>query len=167
MFKRYFINIILFLLPATRFFGVKRSIARWVGIDIGEDVCINGYTCFFGDGVVSIGDSSWIGLKNTFYRTTEAAIIIGQNCAFGPEVAFVPGSHEIGGVTRRAGKDIEGDIVIEDGCWIGARVMILGGVTISSGSVIAAGAVVCRDVEKNSLSAGVPAVRKRILDKDG
>ena len=167
MFRRYLINIIFFILPATRCFAIKRSIARWAGITVGKDVCINGYTCFFGNGTVTIGDYSWIGLKNTFYRTGEAAIKIGKNCAFGPEVAFVPGSHEIGDKLRRAGKGKGGDIVVEDGCWIGARVTILGGVTISRGSVIAAGAVVCKDVEENSLSAGVPAVHKKLLNKNG
>lgn len=167
MFKRYLINFFIFVLPPTRCFGIKRSVARWAGIDIGDGVCINGHTLFFGEGNISIGRDSWIGLKNTFYRTNEASIKIGKNCAFGPEVAFVPGSHEIGDMYRRAGKGICADIVIEDGCWIGARVTILGGVVISKGSIIAAGSVVCKDVAENSLSAGVPAVLKRVLNENG
>ncbi len=165
MFKRHFLNILLFLLPPTRSFGIKRFLARWAGIKVGDRVCINGHTWFFGEGEISIGSDSWIGLKNTFYRTNAASIQIGKNCAIGPDVAFVPGSHEVGGELRRAGKGVGGNIVVEDGCWIGARVTILGGVTISKGSIIAAGAVVCRNVPENSLYAGVPAVLKRTLSE--
>ncbi|HEY9006141.1 acyltransferase [Ohtaekwangia sp.] len=56
-----------------------------------------------------------------------------------------------------------GDIVIEDHVWIASRATILKGVTIGEGSVIAAGAVVTKDVPAYSVVAGVPAkVIKRI-----
>lgn len=48
-------------------------------------------------------------------------------------------------------------IVVEDNVWIGAKATILGGVNAASGSIIAAGAVVTKDVPPNSIVAGVPA----------
>ena len=48
-------------------------------------------------------------------------------------------------------------MVIEDGCWIGANVTILKGVTIGRGSVVAAGAVVTRSCPPYSIIGGVPA----------
>jgi len=48
-------------------------------------------------------------------------------------------------------------VSVEDGAWIAARVTVLPGVTIGRGSVVAAGAVVTRDVPPNCLVAGVPA----------
>ena len=54
------------------------------------------------------------------------------------------------GVTKSA-------VVIEDDCWIAANVVILAGVTIGKGSVIAAGSVVNEDVPAFSVVAGVPA----------
>ncbi|MBV4357845.1 hypothetical protein KTO63_11845 [Parasegetibacter sp. MAH-26] len=48
-------------------------------------------------------------------------------------------------------------ITIEDGAWIGSRVTILPGVTIGEKSIIAAGAVVTKDVEPYTLVGGVPA----------
>jgi acetyltransferase-like isoleucine patch superfamily enzyme len=48
-------------------------------------------------------------------------------------------------------------IVIEEGVWIGARALILGGVTVGAYSVIAAGAVVTRSIPAFSIVAGVPA----------
>ena len=48
-------------------------------------------------------------------------------------------------------------IAIENNVWIGAKATILGGVTIASGTIVAAGAVVYNDTQKNSTVAGVPA----------
>ena len=48
-------------------------------------------------------------------------------------------------------------MVIEDGCWIGANVTILKGVTIGRGSIVAAGAVVNKSCEPYSVIGGIPA----------
>jgi maltose O-acetyltransferase len=48
-------------------------------------------------------------------------------------------------------------VVIEDDVWIGAKAVILSGVTVHSGAVIGAGAVVTKDVPENAVVAGVPA----------
>ncbi|MFQ6998067.1 MULTISPECIES: DapH/DapD/GlmU-related protein [Lachnospiraceae] len=58
---------------------------------------------------------------------------------------------------RRAGKDVYKTIHIKEKCWIGAEVLILPGVTIGKGCVVAAGAIVTTDVEENTMVAGVPA----------
>lgn len=62
-------------------------------------------------------------------------------------------------------KDIHAPIVIEDDVWIGLNATILKGVHVASGSVVAAGAVVIRNVPKNTLVAGVPAqvVKENII----
>ena len=58
---------------------------------------------------------------------------------------------------RRAGKDVYKTIHIKEKCWIGGEVLILPGVTIGKGCVVAAGAIVTTDVEENTMVAGVPA----------
>lgn len=55
-------------------------------------------------------------------------------------------------------------IVIEDDCWIGARVTILPGVTIGKGTTIAAGAVVTKNIEAGVVAGGVPAKVIKYLD---
>ena len=55
------------------------------------------------------------------------------------------------------GNEIEQPVIIEDDVWIGARVTILPGCRICKGSVIAAGAVVTRDVPPYTIVGGVPA----------
>jgi acetyltransferase-like isoleucine patch superfamily enzyme len=53
---------------------------------------------------------------------------------------------------------------VERNVWIGANVTVLSGVTIGQNSVIAAGAVVTKDIPKNCLAAGVPAIVKKYYD---
>lgn len=56
-------------------------------------------------------------------------------------------------------------IFIQDGVWIGARAIVLGGVTIGENSVIAAGSVVTQSIPKNVIAAGVPAkVVKSVIE---
>ena len=55
---------------------------------------------------------------------------------------------------------------IGEGAWIGARSVVLPGVSIGNGAVVAAGAVVTRDVPANTLVGGVPAQHLRHLDGD-
>ncbi len=116
----------------------------------------------------------WVGSRNltigrgTFvnYRVkfnTFGSITIGTRCNIAMDVSFVTQSHELGPTTRRAGQLIADPIVVGDGVWIGTRALILPGVRIGNGCVIAAGAVVSSDCEPDGLYAGVPARRLKDL----
>ena len=62
---------------------------------------------------------------------------------------------------------VKGPVIIEDDVWIGRNATILSGVHIGKGAVIAAGAVVNRDVPPYSVAAGVPArIIKKVTEKD-
>jgi maltose O-acetyltransferase len=121
--------------------------------------------CFFGGKDISIGRGSFINYG--CFLDGYASIRIGERCAFAPEVMLVTSTHHISGPAERAGAKYGGPIVIGDGCWLGARVSVMPGVTIGDGCIIAAGAVVTSDCEANSLYAGVPATRKRALPTPG
>jgi len=110
---------------------------------------------FFGSNRVEIGQGSFVNYECFF----DTAIKIGKNCAVGYRTLFVAMTHSIAGADRRAGEAMVKAIVVEDGCWIGSNCTILPGITIHSGCVIAAGAVVTRDCAPNGLYAGVPARR--------
>jgi acetyltransferase-like isoleucine patch superfamily enzyme len=81
-------------------------------------------------------------------------IAIGRDVAIGPEVMIRDSdSHLISG----SGRPATAPIRIGDRVWIGARAVILKGVTIGDGAIVAAGSIVTKDVAPGTLVAGVPA----------
>lgn len=110
---------------------------------------------------MKIGQGTFVNYGCMF--NTTAPITLGQNCDIGMNVLFVTSSHELGPAERRAGAATADPIEIGDGTWIGANAVILPGVTVGAGCVIAAGAVVVRDCDANGLYAGVPARKVRSL----
>jgi acetyltransferase-like isoleucine patch superfamily enzyme len=101
---------------------------------------------------ISIGMGSYVNKGSMITNT-----YVGKNVAIGPGVIIGPANHEIGPSKRRAGRGIFKPVKIEDGAWIGARAVILGGVNVGHGSIVAAGAVVTKDVPPNTMVGGVPA----------
>lgn len=133
-----------------------------VGHQVASSASINP-GCFVGSWRgLSIGERSFVNYGCSF--DLGASTSIGSDVAIGYEAMFVTCSHEVGSSSRRAGPPTVAPIVVEDGCWIGARVVVMPGVTIGRGTVVAAGAVVTSDCLPHSLYAGVPAVRKRALE---
>jgi acetyltransferase-like isoleucine patch superfamily enzyme len=85
---------------------------------------------------------------------------MGDNVIFGHGVILTTGTHNYGkvGIDRIKAVPRSGcDIVIEDGVMIGSGAIILGKVRVGRNAVVGAGSVVNRDVQSNTLVAGVPA----------
>lgn len=152
---RFTLLCVVYLLPPTRFFNLKRYLLLRCGFLIGENVKFVSTARIFLPNL-QVGNDTWIGHKVNFIGG-EAAVKIGSNVDIGPEVMFATGTHIIGDVYRRAGPGYSLDIVVGDGCWLGARTTILGGVTIGAGSIIGAGSLVRTDIPPNSVAVGVPA----------
>ncbi|MES3046827.1 acyltransferase [Sphingomonas faeni] len=158
-------NMLLAILPMTRWFGLKRRILRALGIVIADGASVCGHVRFYGAGQVTIGHDTWVGPATEFHTASGADITIGDRCDIAPGVAFVTGSHDMGDAHRRAGRDIAASIAIGAGTWIGARAMILGGARIETGSMIAAGSLVlAKSWPANTLLMGTPARAVRQLD---
>ncbi|WP_281180244.1 acyltransferase [Thiohalomonas denitrificans] len=134
------------------------------GVVIGDGVNIGAYTIIEATGVISnlgvgcrIGVNSGIGAFS--FIGAAGGVDIGNNVIMGQYVSFHSENHcfedterpiRMQGVTRQG-------IVIEDDCWIGAKVTFLDGCHIGRGSVIAAGAVVRGSIPPYSVAVGVPA----------
>jgi maltose O-acetyltransferase len=151
------------VLPPSRLFALRRFGLRIAGLNVHEGVSVCGRGWVYGRGLVELGRDTWLSPGVVFHSHLDAPITLGACCDVGPDVVFIPGSHSVGGAERRAGVGSALPIAVGDGTWIGAHCVILGGVHIGRGCVIAAGAVVTQDVPDNSLAAGVPAVVKRLL----
>ena len=115
---------------------------------------------------VTIGARTHIGPQCFFTGGIGCSIEIGHDCDIAPAVVFTTGTHEIGSTQRRAGEGKALPIKIGAGTWIGARALILPGVTIGEGSIVAAGSVVTGDVPANVVVAGIPATVKKNLSVD-
>jgi len=100
-----------------------------------------------GDGVI-IGTNAVIG--------AHSPIRIGNNVRISRDVIIETAGLDFAGKSAPYAH-ISAPIVLEDDAWIGARAMILGGVTVGKGAVVAAGAVVTKDVPAGAVVAGVPA----------
>lgn len=93
---------------------------------------------------------------------------------FGPGVHIHGGNHkiyEIGRYLKDASpKEIgeDGEIIIDDDCWIGACAIILKGVHIGQGSIIGAGAIVTKDIPPYSIYVGstTPTIRQRFSQEE-
>jgi acetyltransferase-like isoleucine patch superfamily enzyme len=113
---------------------------------------------------VCIGDNVYMN-RNTFI-TARDPVEIGNNVLIGPNVVINTGNHTFADPNIpivKQGHTSE-KIVIGDDVWIGANAIILKGVNIGKGSVVAAGAVVTKSVEPYTVVAGVPA--KKIKDRN-
>lgn len=156
--KIYFYAQIVRLLPETKFFGVKRALLRWCGAKIGRNVRICSSVRILGVGHIEIGDDTWIGHYATIIAMSPATVRIGACVDIAPEVCIFTGTHEIDASgAHTAGKGCNIDVTIGDGAWLCARSTILPGVTIGGKSVIAAGALINRDVGERKIVAGIPA----------
>jgi bifunctional N-acetylglucosamine-1-phosphate-uridyltransferase/glucosamine-1-phosphate-acetyltransferase GlmU-like protein len=109
-----------------------------------------------GEGL-KMGDHSNIGAYS--YIGCSGYIEIGSHVMLGPRVNLLAERHAADrtDVPMKSQGVLRSFIRIEDDCWIGANATILAGVTVGHGSIVAAGAVVTRDVPPFSVAAGVPA----------
>ena len=108
-----------------------------------------------GVGAVTIGDHSLVGMGNVII----GPVTIGNNVILAQNVVASGLNHEYKDPATpiHAQPVTTAPIVIEDDCWIAANVVITAGVTIGRHSVVAAGAVVTKDIPAFSIAAGNPA----------
>ena len=121
------------------------------------------FHCDFGQHI-HVGDNFHADYNCTMLDLAE--IRIGNNCLIGPDVCIYTAGHRLEPEGRTL--DVYGmPITIGNDVWIGGNSTILPGVTIGDGAVVAAGAVVTKDVEPNTIVGGVPAkVIKKIEIKN-
>lgn len=93
-------------------------------------------------------------------------ITIGNNVMLGPRVNLFTAGHPIDADVRISDLEFGLPIVIEDKVWIGGNATILPGVTVGENSIVAAGAVVTKDVPANSIVGGNPARLIRMINEE-
>lgn len=115
---------------------------------------------------ITIGARSRIGDDCALWAGDHTGrITIGEDCLFGPQVYVTASNYRTSpGVPMYAQPKDERDVVVGDDCWLGARVIVLAGVTLGSGCVVGAGSVVTRSLPPGAIAVGVPArvVKSRV-----
>jgi len=136
-------------------------------ITIGDHVNLSGRSCFYFVGTESseiprivVGNNVFIG--NACTLSAASRIEVGNHCLISAEVRIHDNDgHPLDSERRRDNGKITADevapVVLEDNVWIGAGATVLKGVTIGENSVIGTGAVITKDVPRDSIAVGNPA----------
>ena len=122
-----------------------------VNINVGEGCFVN-YNCVLLDiSPITLGNQVWLG-ANVTIATPNHPLIASERIV----QKYPDGEHDL---------EYSAPVVIKDNVWVCSGAIICGGVTIGENSVIAAGAVVTKDVPANSVVMGVPAKVVRQIDE--
>lgn len=132
---------------------IRNLLAQITGSEIDESVAV--FTPLY----INYGKNTRIG-KNVFINfdcvfLDLGGITIEDNVLIAPKVSLLSEGHPVSPLERQS--LVPGHIYIRKNAWIGAGATILPGVTIGENAVVAAGAVVSKDVPANTVVGGIPA----------
>lgn len=130
--------------------------------ELGEGSFLQGPITFHYGKHTRIGKRCFINFN--FTVQDDAAVTIGDDCNFGPNVTIVTPVHPMLAEERRAMKTPDGEkrlcyakpVTIGHDCWFGANVVVCPGVTVGNNCVIGAGSVITRSIPDNVFAAGNP-----------
>ncbi|BDC98616.1 WcaF family extracellular polysaccharide biosynthesis acetyltransferase [Persicobacter psychrovividus] len=152
----YFTNILFFINPLNISSGLKVLLLKFFGAKIAEGVVIKPGVNIKYPWRLEIGPHSWIGEK--VWIDNLVAVKVGANCCLSQGAMLLTGSHDY----KKATFDLMvGEIVLEDGAWVGAQAVVCPKVRVGSHAVVAVGSVATGDVPEYEIWQGNPAVFKR------
>lgn len=113
------------------------------------------------EGKITLGDRVFVNEFGSLCASPEAPIIVGEGTSFGPGCFLITGDHDTrNGIATNSPEDQGGKkarIILGKNCWLGAKVIVLKGVSIGNGAIIGAGSVVTKDIPPNCVAVGNPA----------
>ena len=147
-----FLVFLLHILGCIPSHHVRRFFYRLAGMKIGTGSTLHMGARFYNPSNVRIGNDTIIG--EGVVLDGRARLTIGDHVDFATEVMVYNSQHDIQNEEFSA---ISMDVKIDDYVFVGPRAIILPGVTLGKGAVVAAGAVVTKDVPPFAIVGGVPA----------
>lgn len=152
----YYMNIIFFKNYLFPFYGLKRLLLRIFGAKIGKGVIIKPGVNIKYPWLLSIGNYSWIGEKSWIDNLVQ--VTIGSNVCISQGAMLLTGNHNY----KQVSFDLmPGEIVLEDGVWIGAKSVVCPNIKCNSHSVLSVASVAVNDLDAYGIYQGNPAIRKR------
>jgi maltose O-acetyltransferase len=155
-------NFLAGLLPAYASGALRTMLYRWAGFQIEKSAFIIGNIRFYTgqkDIYTKLKVGSQVVIGHEVVLNLDTDITIEDNVSIGPHVLIYTGTHPLGrGSMRRMPQLLAKPVKLERGCWVGLGAIILPGVTVGAGSVVAAGSVIKQNVPPHTLVEGNPAV---------
>ncbi|HET7539206.1 MAG TPA: hypothetical protein VFK05_05020 [Polyangiaceae bacterium] len=155
--------------PAQSLCRARTALLRSAGMKIGANSLVQGPIRITGEGNpcenISIGAFTLI--SGSLHCDVGAPLVIGDRVRIGHDVSLLTVDHRVGPEEMRSGERRFGPIEIGDGAWLASRVVVLPGIRIGAGSIVAAASVVTRDIPPNTLAVGAPARVVRTLSRRG
>jgi maltose O-acetyltransferase len=138
---------------------LRAAMLRRMGFEIGDGTLVLGVPNITGGNLrlakLSVGKDCVIGVGCSLDLAEK--ITLGDHVNIGHQVMILTSSHELGPREHRAGPIYRNPVTIESGAWVGPRSIVLPGVTIGQGAVVAAGSLVNKDVAAHTRVGGIPA----------
>lgn len=158
----YFCNVLFFINPLNPFSSLKIFMLRLFGAAIGKGVNIKPSVNIKFPWKLKLGNYVWIG-ENVWIDNL-GMVDIKENACISQGAILLCGSHNYKSTSFDL---IIGDIILEEGVWIGADALVTGGITCKSHSVLTASSVATNDLEAYGIYQGNPAIkiRERIINE--
>ncbi len=161
LFCHYLPNIIINKIPGYWFRNFYYKNIMWIKLEKGSSIHIGTFiqgACFFKRKLL-IDENTSVGRFS--YLDCRGKLKIGKNVSISPHVTILTATHDL---QSKNFLYVEKEVNIDDYVWIGTGALILPGVKLGKGSVIAAGSVVAKDVKEYTVVGGIPA--KYIMERN-
>lgn len=151
----YVVSTLFFRSGLIPFSNVLVELLRWFGANIGKDVRIKPGIHIRYPWKLNVGDHSWLA---DCYIDNLDQVTIGKNVCVSQQAMLLTGNHNY----KVASFDlITRPIVLGDGVWIGAKSLVLPGVSALSHAVLTAGSTAVKTMDAYTIYQGNPAIRTR------
>lgn len=152
----YYVNIIFFKSYWLPLSSLKINLLRLFGASVGRGVVIKPGVNIKYPWLLEIGDHSWIG--EGVWIDNLVKVGIGPNCCLSQGAMLLTGSHDY----KKSSFDLlTGEILLEEGVWIGAKAIVGPNVVCKSHSVLSLNSVATQNLEPFTIYQGNPALQKR------
>lgn len=150
----YLFNAAFLLNPFNPFSGLKKGVLRMFGAKIGAGVVIKQRVNVKYPWMLEVGEHAWIG--EDVWIDNLAPVKIGAHCCISQGALLLCGNHNY----KKSSFDLMvGEIVMEEGSWVGAKGIVTGGVTLKSHAILSAGSVTSKNLEAYWIYRGNPATK--------
>ncbi|MCM8543264.1 MAG: WcaF family extracellular polysaccharide biosynthesis acetyltransferase [Lentisphaeraceae bacterium] len=145
-------------------YGIRRTLLRFFGGNIGANVIVKPTATITFPWRLAVGDNTWIGEEAWILNLEH--VTLGSNVVISQKAFICTGNHNW---SKPKFDLVVKPVVIENGVWVGAGVIVLPGVRIGANSIVTAGSVVVNDLPSGMICSGNPClpVKVRKFDKAG